>query len=138
MLPKRKKALRAFLMFSSIVRVASVAPPPVAKTFTLFLSFCQYWNFSWRSLPLSSISILEICVIPILLYGSENWIMTESLMKKLRKVGKKNSQMAKTSLKYSCHSCSCSVHTSCSCSSPMSSLVVRSYPLFTMHTFTNR
>ena len=33
--------------------------------------------------PLSSVSILETCVIPILLYGSENWIMTESLMKKL-------------------------------------------------------
>ena len=43
-------------------------------------------------------------MVPILLYGSENWIMTESLKKKLREVGKKNSQMAKTTLKYNCHS----------------------------------
>ena len=30
-----------------------------------------------------SVSILETFVGPILLYGSENWMMTESLMKRL-------------------------------------------------------
>ena len=33
--------------------------------------------------PLSSRSVLECCVMPILMYGSENWILTERLMDKL-------------------------------------------------------
>ena len=33
--------------------------------------------------PLSSRSVLECCVMPILMYGSENWILTERLIDKL-------------------------------------------------------
>ena len=32
---------------------------------------------------LSSRSVLECCVMPILMYGSENWILTEILIDKL-------------------------------------------------------
>ena len=45
--------------------------------------FSSIGVFHGNLFPLSSVSILETCVVPILLYGSENWIMTESLMKKL-------------------------------------------------------
>ena len=33
--------------------------------------------------PLSCRSVLETCVMPVLLYGSENWILTEGLVAKL-------------------------------------------------------
>ena len=33
--------------------------------------------------PLASRSMLECCVIPILMYGNENWIVTEGLTDKL-------------------------------------------------------
>ena len=33
--------------------------------------------------PLSSKSVIECCVMPILMYGSENWILTEALIDKL-------------------------------------------------------
>ena len=33
--------------------------------------------------PLSSKSMLEVCVIHIMLYGSENWVLTEKLVEKL-------------------------------------------------------
>ena len=71
--------------------------------------FSSIGVFHGNLFPLSSVSILETCVVPILLYGSENWIMTESLMKKLESFQgelAKNSQMAKTPLEFSCHSCS--------------------------------
>ena len=50
--------------------------------------------------PLSSVSILETCVILILLYGSENWIMTESLMKSLESF---QGELAKRILKWPKH-----------------------------------
>ena len=33
--------------------------------------------------PLSSSSVIECCVMPILMYGSENWVFTEALIDKL-------------------------------------------------------
>ena len=33
--------------------------------------------------PLSSRAVLETCVMPILLFGSENWIMIEGLVERL-------------------------------------------------------
>ena len=33
--------------------------------------------------PLSSRSVLDCCVIPILMHGSENWIVDEGLIDKL-------------------------------------------------------
>ena len=40
----------------------------------------------WRVVksPLSGKAIFEICVLPVLLYGSENWILNTSLLSKLK------------------------------------------------------
>ena len=48
-----------------------------------FFLFGSIGAFQGDLSPLSSVSILETCVCPILLYGSENWILTETLMKRL-------------------------------------------------------
>ena len=53
------------------------------KACRTFFLFGSIGVFHGDLSPLSSVSILETCVVPILLYGSENWIMTESLMKRL-------------------------------------------------------
>ena len=37
--------------------------------------------------PLSSREVMESCVMPVLLYGSENWILTEALMERLGRTG---------------------------------------------------
>ena len=47
--------------------------------------------------------------MPILLYGTENWIMTEHQWQKLRVLpgwtSEEDAQMAQTSLKHCCSSC---------------------------------
>ncbi len=43
-------------------------------------AFFHYWSIGviqGEISPISSRTILETCVMPILLYGSENWIMTD-------------------------------------------------------------
>ena len=52
--------------------------------------------------PLSSKSVLECCVIPVLLYGCENWIMTEPLCQKLESLQSEleDAQVAQTPLKH--------------------------------------
>ena len=39
--------------------------------------------FQGDTSPLSSKEVIESCVMPVLLYGSENWIMTDALMEGL-------------------------------------------------------
>ena len=70
-------------------------------------SFFHYGSigaFQGDICPLSSRSILESCVIPVLLYGYENWIM-----RKVREVGgisggagEEDPEMAKTPLQHCC------------------------------------
>ena len=50
--------------------------------------------------PLSSKSVLECCVIPVLLYGCENWILTEPLCQKLESL---QSELVKRMLKWPKH-----------------------------------
>ena len=50
--------------------------------------------------PLSSRSILDACVIPILLYGCENWLMTHALMEKVESF---QAELAKRVLKWQKH-----------------------------------
>ena len=45
-------------------------------------------------------SVLETCVMPVLLYGSENWILMDSLMEKLEGF---QAELAKRILKWSGH-----------------------------------
>ena len=39
--------------------------------------------FHGKCYPISGKTILDICVIPILLFGSENWILTDPLVDQL-------------------------------------------------------
>ena len=50
--------------------------------------------------PLSSKSIINSCVVPILIFGSENWILTESLLHKLEAF---LGELAKRALKWPQH-----------------------------------
>ena len=50
--------------------------------------------------PLSSREVIESCVMPVLLYGSENWIMTEALMQRLEAF---QGELAKRVLKWPKH-----------------------------------
>ena len=54
----------------------------------------QHWG------PLSSKSVLECCVIPVLLYGCETWILTEPLCQKLESL---QSELVKRMLKWPKH-----------------------------------
>jgi len=47
-----------------------------------------------------SCSVLETCVMPVLLYGCENWILMDGLMEKLEKF---QAELAKRILKWSKH-----------------------------------
>ena len=63
------------------------------------------------NLSLLSVSILESCVFPILLYESENWIMTEALMKMLESF---QGELAKRILKRPKHHSNTAAMHSCS------------------------
>ena len=58
---------------------------------------------------ISSRFVLELCVMPILLYGSENWILDGRFGEEAGgfsgRTGEKNTQMAQTSFQYCCYRC---------------------------------
>ena len=55
----------------------------IQKAKRAFFLFGNIGAFQGDLSPLSAKSIIETCVIPILLYGSENWILTGALTDKL-------------------------------------------------------
>ena len=55
----------------------------IKKARRAFFHYGSIGIFQGDLSPLSSRQVLEMCVLPVLLYGSENWIMTENLLGKL-------------------------------------------------------
>ena len=55
----------------------------IKKARRCFFHYGSIGVFQGDICPLSSRSVLETCVMPVLLYGCENWIMTEALWEKL-------------------------------------------------------
>ena len=55
----------------------------IQKARRAFFYFGSIGVFQGDLSPLSTRSVIETCVVPILLYGSENWILTDVLLKKL-------------------------------------------------------
>lgn len=51
----------------------------IRKAWSAFFHYGSIGVFRGDICPLSSKSVLECCVMPILLYGAEIWIMTEHL-----------------------------------------------------------
>ena len=72
----------------------------INKAQRAFFNFGSIGVFSDDISPLSSRFVLETCVMPFLLYGSENWILTESLLKKLESF---QGELAKRILKWPKH-----------------------------------
>ena len=55
----------------------------IQKARRAFFHFGSIGVFQGDISPLSSRSVLESCVMPVLLYGSENWMLLDSLLNKL-------------------------------------------------------
>ena len=55
----------------------------IKKSRHAFFHFGSIGVFQGDISPNSFRSVLELCVMPILLYGSENWILTGGMVKKL-------------------------------------------------------
>ena len=55
----------------------------VQKARRAFFHFGSIGAFQGDISPLSSREVIESCVMPVLLYGSENWILTDALMERL-------------------------------------------------------
>ena len=55
----------------------------IKKARCAFFHFSSIGVFQGDISPLSSREVIESCVMPVLLYGSENWILTEALMERL-------------------------------------------------------
>ena len=56
----------------------------IRKAHRAFFHFGNIGVFQGDVSPLSSRAVLESCVMPILLFGCENWILTETLWQKLK------------------------------------------------------
>ena len=65
-----------------------------------FFHYGSIGAFQGDPSPLSSRSILDACVMPILLYGCENWLMTHALMEKVESF---QAELAKRVLKWPKH-----------------------------------
>ena len=46
-------------------------------------AFFSHWAFHGLLKPLSSRSLIECCIIPVLMYGSESWVLNSTLLSKL-------------------------------------------------------
>ena len=55
----------------------------IKKARRCFFHFGSIGAFQGDISPLSSRFVIDLCVIPVLLFGCENWILTESLVKQL-------------------------------------------------------
>ena len=55
----------------------------IAKARRAFFHYGSIGVFQGELSPLSSRSVIETCVMPVLLFGSENWILTDQLMERL-------------------------------------------------------
>ena len=55
----------------------------IRKAHRAFFHYGSIGVFQGDICPLSSRAVLESCVMPVLLYGAENWIMTDGLLDKL-------------------------------------------------------
>ena len=56
---------------------------PLHEQGVLFFAYGAKGAFQGQLNPLSGRAIFESCVLPVLMYGSENWYVTDSLMAKL-------------------------------------------------------
>jgi len=55
----------------------------IKKARRAFFNFGSIGVFQGSLNPLSSATVIETCVMPILLYGAGNWIFTSELLKRL-------------------------------------------------------
>ena len=55
----------------------------IKKARKAFFSYGSIGAFQGDLNPLSSKSIINTCMMPVLLFGSENWILTEALLHRL-------------------------------------------------------
>ena len=55
----------------------------IRKAHRAFFHFGSIGVFQGDISPLSSKEVIEACVMPVLLYGSENWVLTDVLMERL-------------------------------------------------------
>ena len=55
----------------------------IKKARRSFFHFGSIGVFQGDLSPLSSRTVVESCVLPVLLYGSENWVLTEQLISRL-------------------------------------------------------
>ena len=55
----------------------------IKKARRAFFAFGAMGGFQGKLNPISTRCIFETCVVPVLLYGCENWILTDSLLHKL-------------------------------------------------------
>ena len=72
----------------------------IVKARRAFFLYGSIGAFQGDISPLSSRSVLESCVMPILLFGSENWVVTEGLIEKLEAF---QGELAKRILKWPKH-----------------------------------
>ena len=72
----------------------------IKKARKAFFSYGNIGAFQGHLNPLSSKSIINTCVMPVLLFGSENWILTEALLHKLETF---LGELAKRALKWPRH-----------------------------------
>ena len=72
----------------------------IKKARHAFFHYGSIGVFQGNICPLSSKSVLECCVIPVLLYGCKNWILTEPLCQKLESL---QSELVKRMLKWPKH-----------------------------------
>ena len=71
----------------------------IQKSRRAFFEFGSVFAFQGNLSPLSSSSIYQHCVLPILLYGVENWIFTAESLQRLESF---QGEVAKINLKLPC------------------------------------
>ena len=79
----------------------------IEKARRVFFAFGPMGAFHGQLNPISAKSIYEICVVPVLLFGCENWILTDSILRLLESF---QGQIGHCILKLSKHDFTLSTH----------------------------
>ena len=83
LVPQRKQAKSLGYWWERDLLANCCVEQNIRKARSCFFHYGSLGSFQGDINPLSTKSVIDTCVMPVLLYGCENWVLTDALLRKL-------------------------------------------------------